>query len=257
MHGIATLAEVAVGVEREAECRRRPHGRCGQKITIDAAVAAALLDPQVAGAQGVAQLDEDAQLVGPPIDTTVAEDTLGPPAADEPGRGVIGHAALAPGVQPAQQLDALQQGLGRRRAPEPECLQEARRVAADLWVGAQQDIEVIDGDGAGESGRVPHPSLEGRPGEHVLQGLEGIPAGSTRLDERAADLGEEAQGFGDAAPLPAQAFVPPPLGRSEEPPDDPVMALQRRIDERGAPFDEAGGEDGEAPIRRQLFSPSA
>lgn len=95
--------------DRQRVCRLQRREQCARdELVFDGSVSAAALDPDVAGAQAVAELHIDAEGIELPIDRS-ASDPSTPALPDEGERRVLRQLSQETGMQVAQSCDRAQE----------------------------------------------------------------------------------------------------------------------------------------------------
>ncbi len=133
---MTALLEIAVDIQGERQLRRcGGDGGLGQEVAVEALIVARAVDPDIAGAQPVAQGGADRDLVTAPVDLAVLEHQCLPFLVRERHRRRrrdLGPALAA--VHLAQDLDCDQDRIARLGCLEGEGLEEGRRVFAQCQV---------------------------------------------------------------------------------------------------------------------------
>ena len=155
----------------------------------------------------------------------------------------------------AQDVDRVQQGLGRRRRLDVQRAQHARRVSAETAVASQDVIHRVRHGRARERGRLGDEVAETLPSgaarDHRVEGLAGVP----RAEQRRPQLGECPERLADRGRLVPELRFAGPDGFTIRPADEPVVGLHHRVGEEQLPLGGADREDREAAVVRELAEP--
>ena len=129
--------------DRQRVCRlQRREQRARDELVLDGSVSAAALDPDVAGAQAVAELHIDAEGIELPIRS--ASDPSPPALPDEGERRVLRQLSQETGMQVAQSRDRAQERRAGRHGAEGQGGDKGRTDAAQKRMAGGRELDRIE-----------------------------------------------------------------------------------------------------------------
>jgi len=186
------------------------------------AILSAALDPDVACAQAVAQLGEEAELVALRIDGAVAEHGGAPAGPHEAARRIFGKASAVAGVEPLQRLGCVEQRRHGGDAAERESGEKRRPDPSQQRMAVRGDRRIVRALGPDQAARLSENVRQAIPRDDGVDSLGHVAARGARLQQRVADIGQQAQGVVDGAGVLLHPSGGPTLGAPEEASDQPV-----------------------------------
>ena len=222
-----TFSQPRAGVEWDGDGQptRLLHGGedgLGNELVFDGAILPTALDPDVAGAQAVAQLGEEAELKALRIDGAIAEHGGAPAGAHEAARQVFGKAPAVASVEPLQRRHRVEQRGDGAHAPERERGKEGWADPPHKRMAVRGDRRVVRALGPDQTTRLGENRGQSLPWDDIADGIGHITARCARLQQRVAHIGQQAQGVVDRLGVLLHPGIGSALGAPEEAPDQSV-----------------------------------
>jgi hypothetical protein len=236
-----------IGVDRQRQgalALDMVHRLGRDQMLLERPVSSAADHPDIAGPQPIAQFGENAQLIVSPVEVSVGpaagEHMACPALLDEGGRRGLRQGVRARCVGVPQNLDGPHQRLRRRDGLELEGGQKGRRPATDAGVALPEGLVEVEILRPGEIGRLRDGGDEPFPGQHRIDGGEGIVTARLAGDQGLADPAVQADLFMDGASIPGKGPGVPLLRGSQQRADQPFEDVQRLISEAGGQVEDRG-----------------
>jgi hypothetical protein len=185
------------------------------------------------------------------VDRAVAEDGGPPTPPDETGRDVLRQGLPAAGIEGAQRRDRAEQPGHGGNAPELEGVQEQRADPPQEGVVRFGERQVVGNVIPGQPLGFRDDGGEPVPGDHLADRGEGVGPGFPGVDQRVAELGQQAHLVVQGPGVVPEVGRGAPLGPPEHPPDQPVEEADGLVGEAGDRVQHRHHQDGVAAERAE------
>jgi hypothetical protein len=208
----------------------------------------AAFDPDVAGAQPVAQRQQRRCFPGAAFQLPRAPDRLAPGRPEEAGWRVAGPLSRAARIDFAQQLDRAERCGRGWNGSELECAEEQRAEPMEHWPGARGEGGQIGFVGTRQAFGFLDIARKLVPADRRGDRFVEVRAAIPRLDQRHAQLRQQPHLVVDGAGVPQQGVLLAHLGAAEHAADGAVEQRHAIIRQAGDGV-EGGRDQGGAPAQ--------
>ncbi len=225
----------------------RPNVGLGQQVSVEAPPCARTVDPDVAGAQPVAQDRDDGRLVEAAVDLAALlaflPDEAFPRPRRERHRSVRGHVPSSGPVQLAQQCYPGEQRLAAGARPQLDAVDEDRREPTQGGVLLARGGERIRPGQLGERIDLGLRLQEPPPADRLVEELEGVGVPLARRLERGDRPAEQPHQPAHVTGRRLVASLPTALALGEQRAHQLVEQVDRGVGQAGLELQDLSGKD--------------
>ena len=246
-HPCLLVGEPHTDVERHGQCGINRAGWQRDQCLCRVTVTPGSRQPEVAGAEAVAQMRQDGDFPEPLVASGLRIEIPMPLGGwtQEGSRGVVAAAV-------ADQTGGIHQRLCNRDGLDIEGPQHAWSVAPKASVSLRHVGEWVVRHRVGQALGHGHQALKPVPAKLARYRLLKHDWLMPGLEQCLPEIGEGPEGTADGCPGVMDAGVTDPFSLSPGPADDTVMGLDEGIGETGLPFHGTYRQDGQAPVVQHL-----